>query len=112
MRRVMGLLVGFLLFFPGAMILRWLVVDALRLYQEMSLTDALLVMVIMLACAIIFGQPRRALTADELEEQAEKMELASQRLEQAKRRLKSSRASTPARSRSTSSRRTSDRRRR
>ena len=66
MRRVMGLLVGFLLFFPGAMILRWLVVDALRLYQEMSLTDALLVMVIMLACAIIFGQPRRALTADEL----------------------------------------------
>lgn len=111
MRRLVGAFIGFLLFFPGALFLRWLVVE-LGLYQEMSLTDALLAIIIILACVIIFGQPRRALTAEELEQQAERMELASRRLEQAQRRLRSSRLSGP-RSGSRSSRsRTSDRRRR
>lgn len=91
MRRIMGALVGFLLFFPGAMLLRWLVVEELGLYQEMSLTDALLAIVIIVACVIIFGQPRRAMTAEELEEQARRMELASRRLEQARRSLRSRR---------------------
>jgi len=86
MRRLFGAIVGFLLFFPGALVLRWLVVDELRLYQEMTLTDALLAIIIVLASMIIFGQPRRALTAEELERQAERMELASRRLEEAQRR--------------------------
>ncbi len=96
MRRVVGVFIGFLLFFPGALVLRWLVVDELRLYQEMTLTDALLGIIIILACVIIFGQPRRALTAEELEDQARKMELASRRLERARRSHRGAR--TPPRS--------------
>ena len=106
MRRLVGVLIGLLLFFPGAMVLQWLAVDELGLYERMSLTDALLVIIIILACVIILGQPRRPLTSDELEEQARRMELASRRLEQAQRRLRSSRLRTPrtARSRSGSDR--------
>jgi len=86
MRRLLGAIVGFLLFFPGALVLRWLVVDEFRLYQDMTLTDALLAIIIVLASVIVFGQPRRALSAEELERQARAMELASQRLEAAQRR--------------------------
>lgn len=85
MRRLVGLIIGFLLFFPGALILQWLVVDELGIYQDMTLTDALLAILIILAGVVLFGQPRRPLTAEELEQQAEKMELASRRLEQAQR---------------------------
>lgn len=85
MRRLFGLLIGLLLFFPGAQILRWLIVEELGIYQQMTLTDALLAIIIILAGVVLFGQPRRPLTAEELEEQAEKMELASRRLEQAQR---------------------------
>lgn len=91
MRRLVGAVIGFALFFPGAMILRWLVVDELRLYQEMTLTDALLAIIIILATVLIFGQPRRALTAQELEAQAKAMELASRRLEEAQRRHQAAR---------------------
>lgn len=91
MRRLVGAVIGFALFFPGAMILRWLVVDELRLYQEMTLTDALLAIIIILATVLIFGQPRRPLTAEELEAQAKAMELASRRLEEAQRRHQAAR---------------------
>jgi len=116
MRRLVGAVIGFALFFPGAMILRWLVVDELRLYQEMTLTDALLAIIIMLAAVLIFGQPRRPLTAEELEAQAKAMELASRRLEEAKRRQQAARrgraAARPATEESSSSRRPSSSRRR
>jgi hypothetical protein len=85
LRRLIGVVIGFLLFFPGALVLQWLVVDELGLYQDMTLTDALLAIIIILAVVLLFGQPRRPLTAEELEEQAEKMELASRRLERAQR---------------------------
>ncbi len=85
MRRLAGLMFGFLLFFPGALVLEWLVVDVLSIYQEMALTDALLAMIIIVAGVIIVGQPKRTLTAEELEAQAAKMELASRRLEKAQR---------------------------
>lgn len=90
MRRLLGVIIGFALFFPGAMILNWLVVE-LGLYQkeQMTLTDALLAIIIILASVLIFGQPRRALTAQELEAQARAMELASRRLEEAQRRHQS-----------------------
>jgi len=90
MRRIAGIVIGLLLFFPGAMLIQWLS-SALGLYQNMTLTDALLVIVIVVGCALLFGQPRARLSADEIEEQAKRMELASQRLEQAQRRLRSSR---------------------
>ncbi len=105
MRRVFGAIIGFGLFFPGALVLRWLVVDELHLYQAMTLTDALLAIIIILACVLIFGQPRRELTPDELEEQARRMETASRRLERAQRAYRSARA----RARSSSSSRRSDR---
>lgn len=94
MRRLVGVIVGFLLFFPGAMVLQWLVVKELRLYQEMTLTDALLAIIIILACVIIFGQPRRALTAEELEKQARAMELASRRIRRAREEQESVRRSS------------------
>ncbi|MGD9497783.1 MAG: hypothetical protein AB7Y46_15885 [Armatimonadota bacterium] len=117
MARIVGVVVGFLLFFPGALILQWLT-EELRLYEEMTLTDALMAMIIILACVLIFGQPRRALTAEELERQAKAMELASRRLEQAqrtrdqlRRRRRPSRTAAPDRdaapSRRASARRTS-----
>ncbi len=113
MRRLVGVIVGFLLFFPGAMVLQWLVVKELRLYQEMTLTDALLAIIIILACVIIFGQPRRALTAEELEKQAKAMELASRRIRRAReeqesvrRSSRSSRSGRPRASATRSSRRT------
>lgn len=84
MRRLLGLVIGFALFFPGALVLQWLVVRELGIYQDMTLTDALLAIIIILASVLIFGQPRRPLTAEELEEQAKKMELASRRLEAAR----------------------------
>lgn len=102
MRRAVGVLIGIGLFFPGALVLRWLVVDELRLYAEMTLTDALLAMVIILVCALIFGQSRRSLSAEELEKQARKMELASRRLEKARRAYRSARSQS---SRSSPSRR-------
>ncbi|NLO06798.1 MAG: hypothetical protein GX131_13310 [candidate division WS1 bacterium] len=85
MRRLVGVIIGFLLFFPGALVLQWLVVEELHLYQNMTLTDALLAIIIILASVLIFGQPRRPLTASELDEQARQMELASRRLEAAQR---------------------------
>ncbi len=121
MRRLFGALVGFLLFFPGALVVRWLVVDELRLYQDMTLTDTLLAIIIILASVIVFGQPQRALTSEELERQAKAMELASRRLEEAQRRRDalrrgrrprtgtSSSESAGRRSRPTSRRRTDDR---
>lgn len=113
MRRLLGLIIGFALFFPGALILRWLVVDELGLYQQMTLTDALLAIIIILAGALIFGQPRRPLTAEELEEQARKMELASRRLEAAQKAhtdaLRSRRPTRrPPSSRATTTRRSSN----
>ncbi len=90
MRRIGGVLIGILLFFPGAMVIQ-LVSKELGLYQEMTLTDALLVVIIVLASALLFGQPKARLTADELEDRAKRMELASQRLESAQRRMRSTR---------------------
>ena len=90
MRRILGIAVGVVLVFPGAMIVQWLSAEA-GLYPNMTLTDALLAIVIVVGCALLFGQPRAKLSADEIEEQAKRMELASQRLEQAQRRLRSSR---------------------
>lgn len=86
LRRIFGLLVGLALFFPGAKVLEWLIVDELGIYQQMTLTDSLLAIIIILAGVVLFGQPRRPLTAEELEQQADKMELASRRLEQAQRK--------------------------
>ena len=90
MRRVLGVVIGLLLFFPGATFLQWLS-EELGLYQDMTLTDALLVILIVVGCAVLFGQQGTRLTADELEDQAKRMELASQRLEVAQRRMRSTR---------------------
>ncbi|MCD6361155.1 MAG: hypothetical protein J7M38_09840 [Armatimonadetes bacterium] len=90
MRRIFGIIVGLLLFFPGATFVQWLS-EELGLYHDMTLTDALLVILIVVGCAMLFGQPHAKLSADEIEEQARRMELASQRLEAAQRRLRSAR---------------------
>ena len=83
LQRLFGLAFGLFLFFPVAPVLRWLLVDELGIYQEMTLTDSLLAIIIVLVSVLIFGQPRRPLTAGEISEQAKEMELASRRLKRA-----------------------------
>ncbi len=79
MRRIGGVIIGIGLCFPGALALQT-VSNELGVYQDMSLTDALLMIIIVLACALLFGQAKARLTADELEAQAKQMELASRRI--------------------------------
>ena len=90
MRRIGGIVIGIGLCFPGALALQT-VSNELGIYQDMSLTDALLMIIIVLACALLFGQAKARLTAEELEDQAKRMELASRRIEAAKRRNRSTR---------------------
>ena len=58
-RIIAGILIGLLLFFPGIVLLQWLAVDVLGLYQNMSLTDGCLVYIIILQCIIIVLQVSR-----------------------------------------------------
>lgn len=98
MRRIIGVGIGIALCFPGALALQT-VSSEFGVYQDMSLTDALLMIIIVLACALLFGQAKARLTAEELEEQAKRMALASRRIEAAQRRNRSTRRTvepTPA----------------
>ena len=90
MRRIVGAIIGIGLCFPGALALQT-VSNEFGVYPDMSLTDALLMIIIVLACALLFGQAKARLTADELEEQARQMELASRRIEAARSRNRSTR---------------------
>jgi len=90
MRRIVGVAIGIGLCFPGALALQT-VSSEFGVYQDMSLTEALLMIIIVLACALLFGQGKARLTAEELEKQAREMELASRRIEEAQRRNRSTR---------------------
>lgn len=89
-RRLLGVVMGIVLVFPGAAFVQWLS-EALGVYPDMTLTEALLVILIVVGCALIFGQSPAPMTAEQLEKQAERMELASRRLEAAQRRLRNAR---------------------
>ena len=54
-RWLLGALVGVLLFYPGAEVLRWLVVDVLGLYENMTLQEALLAEVVILLTTFLVG---------------------------------------------------------
>lgn len=90
MRRIIGVGIGIGLCFPGALVLQ-IVSKEFGVYQDMSLTDALLMIIIVLASALLFGQAKARLTAEELTEQARQMELASRRVESAQRLRRSTR---------------------
>ena len=62
-RIIAGILIGLLLFFPGIVLLQWLAVDVLGLYQNMTLTDGCLVFIIILQCIIIVLQVSRGPSA-------------------------------------------------
>ena len=55
--RLLGLLAGILAFYPGAEVLRWLVVDVLGLYSDMTLQEALLAEAVILLTAFLLGGP-------------------------------------------------------
>jgi hypothetical protein len=59
MRTLGGVLLGVLLFFPGTVLLEWLAVKVLGLEDAMTLTERLLVMVIILL-SVNLVQMRRA----------------------------------------------------
>jgi hypothetical protein len=56
-RTIVAIVLGVLILFPGVELLRFVVRDLLNIYREMSVTDCLLVFVIMLLLALIL-QPR------------------------------------------------------
>jgi hypothetical protein len=56
-RTLVAILVGVLILFPGVELLRFVATNLLGLYREMTLTDCLLVFVIILLCALLL-QPR------------------------------------------------------
>lgn len=66
MRTILGLILGGLLVFPGAEILRWLARQVFGVYTDMTLTDACLAIIIILQAVIIVrgawspGPPRPA----------------------------------------------------
>ena len=52
MRTALGVIVGLALFFPGIVLLQWLS-SALGLYDDMTLTDGCLVMIIILLSILL-----------------------------------------------------------
>lgn len=50
MRTLGGVILGLLLFFPGIVLLRWVSVYVLGVYDALTLTDGCLVMIIILLC--------------------------------------------------------------
>ena len=59
MRTFWGAVLGLLLFFPGTVFLKWLV-TGLGLYQNMTLTESCLVMIMILLTIVVVQQwPRR-----------------------------------------------------
>ncbi len=55
-RALAAIVLGGLILFPGVELLRFLVTNVLGLYHEMSLTDCLLVFVVILLCALLLSQ--------------------------------------------------------
>lgn len=72
-RVLAAIVLGGLILFPGVELLRFLVTNVLGLYHEMSLTDCLLVFVIILLCALLLSQ--RGEVAGRRRESARKPEL-------------------------------------
>ncbi|NPV46637.1 MAG: hypothetical protein HPY69_06750 [Armatimonadetes bacterium] len=61
MRTLGGVLLGIGLFFPGIVLLQWLSVNVLGIYDSMTLTDGCLVMIIILLCVnLAHMRPSRA----------------------------------------------------
>jgi hypothetical protein len=59
-RRLIGILVGVFLVYPGAELLRWLSVDVLGLYADMTLQEAFLAEIVILLAAFLIGGGGRA----------------------------------------------------
>lgn len=58
MRTIGGVLLGIFLFFPGIVLLQWLGVNVLGVYDSITLTDGCLVMIIILLCVhLVRGRP-------------------------------------------------------
>ncbi|MEN6545440.1 MAG: hypothetical protein ABFE07_05300 [Armatimonadia bacterium] len=61
MRTIGGVLLGIFLFFPGIVLLQWLAVNVLGVYDSITLTDGCLVMIIILLCVhLVRGRPAPA----------------------------------------------------
>jgi hypothetical protein len=64
MRTFWGLVLGFLLFFPGTVLLQW-VTKALGLYQNLTLSEAcLVIMMVLLTVFVVQHLPARAAGAE------------------------------------------------
>jgi hypothetical protein len=96
-RVLAAVLLGGLILFPGVELLRFVVTNVLGLYGEMSLTDCLLVFVIILLCALLLSH--RGEWAGEKRERSRKPELTMLGSKPKQRR----RPATKERSRSTRS---------
>lgn len=78
MRTFWGIVLGLLLFFPGTVLLQW-VTRALGLYQTMSLTEACLVMILVLLTVIAVQHRPGARAAGEAQERFSRRQAAGTR---------------------------------
>ncbi len=61
-KTVYGLLLGIALFYPGTVVVRWLVVDVLGLLSRMSTSEALLAIIVITLSVFIWQTPSRSST--------------------------------------------------
>ena len=70
MRTFWGLVLGVLLFFPGTVLLQW-ITRALGLYQNLTLTEAcLVIMMVLVTVFVVQHRPTRGVSAEEQERRA------------------------------------------
>lgn len=77
MRVIFGLMLAVVLIFPGVEFLRWLAVDLTGLYDDMTLTEAFLGMIVVLLSVLLVrglratagreAQPRAGMSGDSIE---------------------------------------------
>ena len=77
MRTFWGLVLGILLFFPGTVLLQWMT-RALGLYQNLTLTEACLVIIMVLVTVfVVQHRPERVVSAVEQERRARRLAAGS-----------------------------------
>ena len=77
MRTFWGLVLGILLFFPGTVLLQWMT-RALGLYQNLTLTEACLVIIMVLVTVfVVQHRPERTAGAAEQERRARRLAAGS-----------------------------------
>lgn len=96
-RVLAAVVIGGLILFPGVELLRFVVTNLLGLYREMSLTDCLLVFVIILLCALLLAQRGEAVGRSRSAAKKPELAMLGPEAKQSTRRKRASRRKRPTR---------------